>query len=190
MKTKSIFIGTALLVSLLLLSACNLQAPPVEEPVKDEAAVEVSESAAAVAVVEPKAEVAAEVAPKVVVETPKIDAKVEVDTKVMSAALYQDFSSSKYLALKGKQPLVLFFHASWCPLCRVQDRNILDELSSFPAGSNILKTDYDKEVELKKAFKVTVQTTFVILDANGNVSATLLDPTTSALKAAIQKTLN
>ena len=61
---------------------------------------------------------------------------------------------------------VLFFHASWCPQCRELDKSITE--GSVPKGVTIYKVDYDSNQELRQRYGVTIQTTLVLLDDNGN----------------------
>lgn len=102
---------------------------------------------------------------------------------------YIDYSEETYNSLLGKKPLVLFFHANWCPTCRIMDKDIVSELKTFPAGTKILKTDFDKETELKKKYNVVGQSTIVVLNAKGEVVQKLVAPDNDAIKAAISNSL-
>jgi thiol-disulfide isomerase/thioredoxin len=62
--------------------------------------------------------------------------------------------------------VVLFFNASWCPTCRVADANFQEE--TFPAGLTVVSVDFDDNRDLKVQYGVTVQHTFVQVDASGN----------------------
>ena len=62
--------------------------------------------------------------------------------------------------------VVLFFNASWCPTCRVADANFREE--AFPAGLTVVSVDFDDNQDLKVQYGVTVQHTFVQVDAAGN----------------------
>ena len=62
---------------------------------------------------------------------------------------------------------MLFFHATWCPNCKAADVDIVKKLSDIPADVVIFKTDYDKEVALKKQYGITAQHTFVLVDDSG-----------------------
>ena len=104
--------------------------------------------------------------------------------------IFQEYSKSSYQTLKGKTPLVLFFYAPWCPLCREQDKNITADLSNFPEGTKILRTDYDTETALKQEYGITIQTTFIVLDESGKVSSKLHDPSLQELKTAITNSLD
>jgi thioredoxin 1 len=63
---------------------------------------------------------------------------------------------------------VLFFHASWCPICQSIDKEITDNPASLPAKTVIIKADYDAQTALKQAYGITQQYSFVEFDNNGN----------------------
>lgn len=87
---------------------------------------------------------------------------------MMKVGSYEAYSADK-IARAEKGDVVLFFHASWCPSCRGLNSSIESNLKSIPSGVSILKTDYDKETELKKKYGVTYQHTLVQVDKNGNM---------------------
>lgn len=60
---------------------------------------------------------------------------------------------------------VVFFHADWCPTCRGFESEIRQE--GVPEGITIVKASFDNDVDLKREYGVTVQSTFVLLDENG-----------------------
>jgi thiol-disulfide isomerase/thioredoxin len=95
------------------------------------------------------------------------DEVVESDT-VAKTGSYEVYEASK-LARAETGDVVLFFHASWCPSCRALNSSIESNLRSIPLGVTILKTDYDKETELKKKYGVTYQHTLVQVDKDGNM---------------------
>lgn len=61
---------------------------------------------------------------------------------------------------------VLFFHASWCPECRAYEKAITS--GNIPANTQILKVNFDSSTDLKKQYGVTLQSTFVAVDKDGN----------------------
>jgi thioredoxin 1 len=77
-----------------------------------------------------------------------------------------DYTKSKASFSDDKK--VLFFHASWCPVCQSIDKEITSNSSSIPPKTVIVKADYDSETALKKTFGITQQYTFVQFDNNGN----------------------
>ena len=65
-------------------------------------------------------------------------------------------------AQKSGEPLVLHFHASWCPTCRAQDK-AFDALKADPSLKvTLMEVDYDTEKALEKQMKVTAQSTLVV----------------------------
>ena len=64
--------------------------------------------------------------------------------------------------------VVLFFAADWCPTCQEATANLEADPAGIPAGLAIVRVDYDDSDELKKKYGVTVQHTFVQVDADGN----------------------
>ncbi len=82
------------------------------------------------------------------------------------AGSYVEYSDTVLADTAGTEQ-VLFFHAEWCPTCKFYESEI--EKSGVPEGITVIKIDYDDEDELKEQYGVTVQSTFVWLDANGEV---------------------
>jgi len=94
----------------------------------------------------------------------------------MEGEAMMESESGKYVAydsslLKNSEDgkVVIFFHANWCPTCRLQDADILKGIKEISENVTILKADYDKKTELKKKYGVTTQHTFVQVDAEGNL---------------------
>ncbi len=86
------------------------------------------------------------------------------------AGLYEDYEPEK-LSFAETGKVLLFFKASWCGECHEIDRDILRHRGEVPANVAILKVDYDNSSELKKKYGVTIQHTFIQVDANGNLIA-------------------
>ncbi len=79
-------------------------------------------------------------------------------------------------AVHGKKPYVINFKASWCPTCKALEKTVNENLDKLPKGAVMLNADYDEEVELKKEYKVTNQTTLIFFDAEGNQVASQYNP--------------
>ena len=80
---------------------------------------------------------------------------------------------------------VLYFHASWCPKCRALEADIL--ANEIPDNFTVFKVDFDTATELRQRYGVTLQTTIVYVDDEGDALAkgVLYDDTTlAALLAA------
>lgn len=82
-----------------------------------------------------------------------------------SPGAYIDYSDDVIAATAGTK--VLFFHAPWCPQCRAIDSDIKAQ-SSLPENTTIIKVDYDSNQKLRQKYGVTLQTTFVKVDDDGN----------------------
>ena len=102
---------------------------------------------------------------------------------------YVEFSQARHEELKGNKPFVVFFHADWCPTCIALEKNVKPALSTFPKGTKILEANFDKEVALKQEYGVNVQSTLVVVDANGKAVQTLAAPGNSELITAIENSL-
>lgn len=96
---------------------------------------------------------------------PQENVTSETPSPVAEAGKYEAYSEEAMAATASKQRL-LFFHASWCPQCRELDASIRE--SSLPANIVILKVDYDSSQALRQKYGVTLQTTVVKIDAEGN----------------------
>lgn len=83
------------------------------------------------------------------------------------AGEYVTYTPENFAAAEGKRR-VLFFHAPWCPTCKVLNQELLDDVEQLPADVVIFKTDYDTESDLKKQYGITYQHTLVQVDENGN----------------------
>lgn len=63
--------------------------------------------------------------------------------------------------------VVLFFNAAWCSTCKVARDNFEASLDQIPIDLTIVVVDFDSAAELRKEYGVTVQHTFVQIDASG-----------------------
>jgi thiol-disulfide isomerase/thioredoxin len=94
---------------------------------------------------------------------------------------YVPYSEDILAASAGQK--VLFFHAPWCPQCRSIENGI--NAQGVPAGLTIIKVDYDTNQELRRKYGVTLQTTFVKVDDQGNFISRYVaydEPTFDAVK--------
>jgi thiol-disulfide isomerase/thioredoxin len=96
----------------------------------------------------------------------KVKATPESD-KRSNPGQYIEYSESNLANAKGQK--ILFFHAPWCPQCRSIEKTILEDKNSIPSGITILKVDYDSHQELRQKYGVTIQTTFVKINASGEL---------------------
>ncbi len=77
---------------------------------------------------------------------------------------YVDYSPELVASTPGDK--LLFFHADWCSQCVSLEGDI--EASGVPDGVTIFKVDYDSNQDLRQEYGVTIQTTVVKVDDNGD----------------------
>jgi thiol-disulfide isomerase/thioredoxin len=87
----------------------------------------------------------------------------------LSVGRYETYTASR-VAEEGFTQTVLFFHAPWCPECRAFDQAIAN--ADLADGLQVLKVDYDSSTELRQKYGVTLQSTFVSVDSQGNEVST------------------
>lgn len=78
---------------------------------------------------------------------------------------YIDYDEEELSRSSGTR--ILFFHAPWCPQCRQLESDI--KSGNIPSGVTIFKVDYDSSQDLRRKYGVTIQTSLVRLDKNGNL---------------------
>jgi hypothetical protein len=66
--------------------------------------------------------------------------------------------------LREKKQVILYFHATRDPSDNALDEDLQKLESRIPKNTVILKVDYDKNPDLKKAYSVTQQNTLIWLD--------------------------
>lgn len=92
-------------------------------------------------------------------------------------------------AQANEQPVVLHFHADWCPTCRAQDKVLQSMLSHPGLDVTVLVVDYDNERALRRRFNVRTQSTFVVLHGESE-RARLVGVTDEAqIRAAFESAL-
>ena len=82
-----------------------------------------------------------------------------------AAGQYVTYTSSMIASTKGIK--LLFFHAPWCPQCRALETDIMKQ--GVPDGVTIIKVDYDSHQELRQKYGVTLQTTIVRVNDQGEL---------------------
>jgi thiol-disulfide isomerase/thioredoxin len=80
--------------------------------------------------------------------------------------MYSNIEKAQTQAMKG--PVVLFFHASWCPSCK--DAMMKLESRQADLGDiTLFVVDYDKARAEKRMYGISYQHTFVQIDDQGKV---------------------
>jgi thiol-disulfide isomerase/thioredoxin len=96
-------------------------------------------------------------------------AMTDIKEVMQKVGSYESYDASKVAMASATNDVVLFFRASWCPKCTALDKNIKANLNAIPENLTILDTNYDNSADLKRKYGVTLQHTFVQVDADGNL---------------------
>lgn len=97
--------------------------------------------------------------------SPESSPQTSEDTPAPASGRYVEYIEDEAASTEGTK--LLFFHAPWCPQCRALDSDI--KATALPAGVTIFKVDYDSNQTLRQKYGVTIQTTVVKVDDNGNL---------------------
>ncbi len=94
-------------------------------------------------------------------------AAVAADTDVPSdrQGSYTVYNQQEFESTGGTR--LLFFHAPWCPQCRALEADI--KQNKLATDTHIFKVDYDSNQSLRQKYGVTIQTTVVRVDGEGNL---------------------
>jgi thioredoxin 1 len=86
---------------------------------------------------------------------------------MMSSGGKADFTNlDDAQAIAAVGPAVIFFHADWCPTCKVAMKQIDSRLSEL-GNITVIVVDYDESPDLKKKYGITYQHTYVQIDKEG-----------------------
>lgn len=93
-------------------------------------------------------------------------------------------------SLAAGKPVVVYFHADWCPTCRAQ-QPIVDRLSKESAFAplTIFVADFDTETALEKSLKVNHQSTFVVFKQGHEVGRSTGQTDEAQIRSTLQQAL-
>lgn len=87
---------------------------------------------------------------------------------LMDRMKYLDYSDQNLKIAEKFGKTALFFAATtWCSSCAALDAEIKKRVLELPSNVTILKVDYDRDLQTKAEYGITMQTTLVLLDGNG-----------------------
>lgn len=89
----------------------------------------------------------------------------ETKQQAAEASRYVDYTPEAFAASTTEKN-VISFDATWCYVCDAIEKNILN--GEIPVDLTIFKADFDTEIELRKKYGVTTQTTFVQVTPQGD----------------------
>lgn len=101
------------------------------------------------------------------------------------------FNQAQYAQAKAAgRPVVVYFHADWCPTCRAQ-QPIVDKLGKEAAFKSltIFEADFDTQTDLEKALRVSQQSTFVVFRQGHEVTRSTGQTQEPAIRAVLQQAL-
>ena len=90
-------------------------------------------------------------------------------------------------AAHADKKTVLYFSAEWCPQCQFTDKELKENPSFIPEDVTLVKVDFDSSTELRQKYGVTMQHTFVQIDADGNAVKTWQGAGAAGLAGEIQR---
>ncbi len=110
---------------------------------------------------------------------------------LVAAAATAPFDQAAFdKAVAAGEPVVVQFHADWCPTCKTQTP-LVSQVMAEPKMKSVtlFVADFDKEKALKKALKVSTQSTFVVFKGGKEVSRSTGETTQAAIAATFAKAL-
>ncbi len=105
------------------------------------------------------------------------------------APFYISYTTGEYQkALAEKRPIVLYFWASWCPICRADEPLIKARIEGSGLPIAGFRVDFDVQDDLKRQFLIPYQHTTVMLGTDGAESTRFTGPVDEAtFLAALRK---
>lgn len=101
-------------------------------------------------------------------DAPASEAPTNTEDVAATAGQYITYGTYENAADEfSNTDVVLFFNAAWCSTCKVARDNFEASLEQIPIELTIVVVDFDTATELRKLYGVTVQHTFVQIDASG-----------------------
>lgn len=97
------------------------------------------------------------------------------------APFYISYTAAQYQkALAEKRPVVLYFWASWCPICRADEPLIKARIEGSDLPIAGFRVDFDTQDDLKRQFRIPYQHTTVMLGVDGQESTRFTGPVDEA----------
>jgi len=107
------------------------------------------------------------------------------------AGKIRKFDRTAFQSLQARQsPTIIFVHASWCPICRAQEKTI-SKLIETPEYRNltVLTIDYDTQKSLWLSFGAQKQSTLIGFHGRRETARLAYDADPGRVKAVLASTL-
>ena len=124
------------------------------------------------AAMEEKAAMQAKVDAAIIKDDTAMEKKEDKMMDKSSASRYVEYSKAA-LDQAASQRRVIYFYASWCPICRPADADFKANSSKIPQDMTVIRVNYNdpetdqEEKDLAKKYGITYQHTFVQIDSQG-----------------------
>ena len=90
---------------------------------------------------------------------------------------------------KAGKPVVVIFHADWCPTCKVQQQTLETLKKESGLELTVLVADYDKEKHLRREHKVRSQSTLVAFKGGKETGRIVGDTAPDKIRALLKTAL-
>jgi thioredoxin 1 len=98
------------------------------------------------------------------------------------------YSSAAFESAKASgKPIVVEFHANWCPTCRAQAPIV--ESFANKNGFIVLRVDYDNQKAVRRAFGVRQQSTLIVFKGRNEVGRAVGITSAASIATLMQKAL-
>jgi thiol:disulfide interchange protein len=99
--------------------------------------------------------------------------RADARTKKASIPWKISFQAARDEAKRSGKPIMVDFHATWCPPCHLLDKETYSNATVIKeAGKWVaLKVDVDTSPQLAKQYKITAMPTIAFLRPDGSVAA-------------------
>ena len=114
-----------------------------------------------------------------------------VGTTALAHALDSKTYTAEALAAaeKAGRPVAVLFHADWCPTCRAQDKVLQSLKAEKGLDLTVLVANYDTEKDLKRRFRITAQSTLVVLKGTKETARLIGDTSADGIRGALKTAL-
>ena len=95
------------------------------------------------------------------------DGAASTQSESSAPGKYIIWSDEQDFATYSDQQRWLFFHASWCNQCKALEKDVKENSGDIPEDVVIFQVDYDSNQALRQQYGVTIQTTIVSVNSEG-----------------------